>query len=65
MPSHQSHGQSTDAINSAPLVKAVVREDDVRSKSLASVQTLSGENRAETGGSGTDDIVRTAVQAGK
>jgi len=65
MPAHQSHGQSTDAINSAPLVKAVVREDDVRSKSLASVQTLSGENRAETGGEGTDDIVRTAVQAGK
>ncbi|KKL89580.1 hypothetical protein LCGC14_1913280 [marine sediment metagenome] len=65
MPAHQSHGQSTDAINSAPLVKAAVREDDVRSKSLASVQTLSGENRAETGGEGTDDIVRTAVQAGK
>ncbi len=65
MPSHQSHGQSTDAINSAPLVKAVAREDDVRSKSLASVQTLSGENRAETGGSGTDTSISAKVQAGK
>ena len=65
MPSHQVAGQSTDAINSAPLVKAVTVQDDVRGKSLASVQTLSGEDRAETGGKGTDDIVRTAVQAGK
>ncbi len=65
MPAHQSHGQSTDAINSAALVKALAREDDVRSESLASVQTLSGEDRAETGGSGTDTAVSAKVQAGK
>ncbi len=65
MPTHTWEGQSTDKINSAPLVKAVTVQDDVRSKSLSSVQTLSGGDRAEAGGVPGADAVGAKVQAGR
>ena len=59
-----SDAQSTDSQNSAPLVGSKVREDDVKTVSTDSTQSLASSNRASNGG-GTKTAVTANVQAGK